>query len=68
MKLSIREMIMKSSVNWAAFPASILWQKLGMLSWVWVTLESLWSEFLLSPHLSSMMMAEIPRRSSVLTV
>ena len=66
-RLSIRAMIIKSSVNWAFFPARILALKFSMLSCVWATSVPN-REFFFSPVLSSMMTAETPIFSSVRTV
>ena len=66
-RLSILAMIMKSSVSCAFFPAAILALKFSMLSWVCSTSLPK-REFFLSPVLSSIMMADTPIFSRVLTV
>ena len=66
-KLSIRAMIIKSSLSCACFPALIFSQKWAMLSCVCSTsLPN--KEFFFNPVLSSIIIAETPRRSKVRTL
>ena len=63
----MRAKIMKSSVAWAFLPSRILWQNPSMLSWVCGTSVPN-REFFFNPVLSSMIAADTPSLSSVLTV
>ena len=66
-RLSIRAIIMKSSVLCASLPALIFSQKCSMLSCVCTTSVPN-NEFFLRPVLSSMITADTPTLSSVLTL